>query len=533
MNLTRKWIIGLLLGLFTASSTATGYQPVPTTCDGPPKLPVGTMPGTCLGLVADASIGAAFVKPRKALEIPQHRQILVTDMGGWNPHRGILWLLEFADDRYSQLLTARKLATGLNLPHDIKLGPDGLIYLGEAHRITRFRVRDDEIADQETAVESLPYSAGDHLHPLTSFVFLPNGDLLVNAGSKTDDCKLSADKQACEEATSVGLRHYRYIPEGNRWESAFSMYATGLRNSMALVVHPSGTILQGENSADFHDPEEPYEEINVIQAGGFYGWPFCFNRTLSAKEVAAGCTRPDYIQPYSLMPPHVAPLDMIYYSADLLPKLKGHLLVSWHGYRVVGNRVVSYPTSPEGLPLLQPSVTFNRDPIPPAQKFTSHAMAPRGGSHADAQHTEVIGQWNQVENLRPEGAPVGLLQLQDGALLIVDDKNRAVLRLSRGEPYMAMENIQAAAAHAIPRVNDVQLAEEPRRVLLTHCAGCHQELQHTPGTLLSPEGRWLQMADGVTLLEHKLTSESGFMPPTGRLDKRDITTILSALSQSD
>lgn len=532
MELTHKWIIGLLFGFFTASSAATAYQPLPTSCDGPPKLPVGTMPGTCLGLVADASTGAAFIKPRKALEIPGHR-LLVTDMGGWNPHKGILWLLEFADARYSRLLTARKLATGLNLPHDIKFGPDRLIYLGEADHIIRFRLRDGEIADRETAIEALPFTAGDHLHPLTSFVFLPNGDLLVNAGSKTDDCNLGVDKHNCEEAESVGLRHYRFLPESNRWDGRFSLYASGLRNSMALVVHPSGTILQGENSTDFKEAEEPYEEINVIQPGGFYGWPFCFNRRLNVGQVAEGCARPDYIEPYSLMPPHVAPLDMIYYSGDLLPALKNHLLVSWHGYRVVGNRVVSYPTSPTGLPLLRPSVTFNRDPIPPAQSFSSHTMTPRGGSSADAQHVEVIGQWNQVENLRPEGAPVGLLQLQDGALLIVDDKNKSVLRLSRGEPYVATEHTQIAAERTDAQRNNVQFAGEPRQLLLTHCTGCHQELQHAPGALLNAKGGWLQQTDGITLLEQKLTSKSGFMPPTGRLDQRDIATILSALHTTD
>lgn len=182
---------------------------------------------------------------------------------------------------------------------------------------------------------------------------------------------------------------------------------------MALVVHSSGTILQGENSTDLEDAEEPHEEINVIRRGGFYGWPYCVNRKLDTGYTGEGCGRPNYVQPYSLMPPHVAPLDMTYYSGDLLPELKGSLMVSWRGYRVVGNRLVSYPTSREGLPLLSKHVTFNRDPIPPARDFTAHVMAPRGGSIADAQHIEIIGLWNKVDGLRPEGAPVGLLQLWD------------------------------------------------------------------------------------------------------------------------
>ncbi|MCK7597682.1 PQQ-dependent sugar dehydrogenase [Microbulbifer sp. CAU 1566] len=518
----------LALPLTAAAAFATGYQPLGQTCDGLPKLPVGTMPGTCLGLLAGTDSGDAFIKPRKALELPEGNRILVTDMGGWGGGKGILWLLEYKEGGYTQRTHTRKLITGMNLPHDIKLGPDGLIYVGEANQITRFQLQGDQVIQRETVIDGLPYTAGDHLHPLTSFVFLPGGDLLVNAGSKTDDCGLSSEQQTCSELNTTGLRRYRYQAELNQWADDFTLLATGLRNSMALVVHASGTVLQGENSTDFKDAEEPYEEINVIQPGGFYGWPYCFNRRLSVGKDSAHCDRPDYVEPYSLMPPHVAPLDMLYYDGDLLPTLKNQLLVSWHGYRVVGNRLVSYATSSDGLPQLTERVTFNRDPIAPAQVFTSHTMAPRGGSSADAQHQEVIGQWNKVDGLRPEGAPVGLLQLKDGSLLIVDDKNAALLRLSRGEAYTGVSQQQQ-----VTQIDGLHFDGATRQLLLNNCTGCHLELQGNPGELLNRVDGWLQKKNGATLLEQKLTSDSGFMPPTGKLNRRDIATILSSLNKDD
>ncbi|MFC6632449.1 PQQ-dependent sugar dehydrogenase [Microbulbifer taiwanensis] len=524
MELSSKWIAGLLFGLY-ATASAANYQPLPDKfCDGLPGLPVGTMAGTCLGLVASADSGIGFRKPRKALEIAADNRILVTDMGGWGAGRGILWLLEFGDDRYSELRSVSKLATGLNLPHDIKLGPGGYIYLGEAHRITRFRLQGGRITAPQTVADGLPFAPGNHLHPLTSFVFLPNNDLLVNAGSKTDDCGRAAGRTRCDEIGSTGLRRYEYLPGEKRWKDTFELYASGLRNSMALAIHSSGTVLQGENSTDLKDAEEPYEEINVIRRGGFYGWPYCANRALDTGYIENGCDRPDYVEPYSLMPPHVAPLDMIYYSGDRLPGLRGQLLVSWHGYRVVGNRLVSYPTSGEGLPLLSEDVVFRRDPIPPATDFTDHTMAPRGGSAADAQHAEVIGRWNKVEGLRPEGAPVGLLQLRDGSLLIVDDKNRALLRLSRGEAY-ADEALSFASA----AVDGFDFGGEARHLLLDNCADCHRELHSNPGELLNRGSGWLQRKDGVTLLEQRLTSQSGFMPPMGKLEEQSIDLILGAL----
>lgn len=517
----------LLLGLHSAASFAS-YQPLADSCDGLPRLPVGTIAGTCLGLMADREHGASFIKPRKALELPAQNRILVTDMGGWGANRGILWLLEFAGEGYGELLSAKKIATGLNLPHDIKVGPGGYLYLGEADRIIRFRLQGDSIVERETVVAGLPFADGKHLHPLTSFVFLPNNDLLVNAGSRTDDCGLAKGRTSCDEIESTGLRLYGYHSDSQRWNDDYELYASGLRNSVALTIHSSGTILQGENGIDLKDAEEPYEELNVIRRGGFYGWPYCANRKLDTGYIPNGCGRGDYVEPYSLMPPHVAPLDMLYYSGDRLPALQDKLLVSWHGYRVVGNRLVAYPVSSDGLPLLSGQVSFNRDPIAPAREFTRHSFAPEGGSVADAQHMEVISHWNKVDGLRPEGAPVGMLQLRDGSLLIVDDKNKALLRLSRGETYTdAAQQSQAAA------IDGIHFSGPAQKLLLQNCSGCHQELNSSPGTLLNPQDGWLRTNEQTTLLEKKLTSDSGFMPPTGKLQASEIRVILGALQASN
>lgn len=90
MELRCQWITGLLFGLY-ATTSAANYQPLQEACDGPPKLPVGTMPGTCLGLVASAGSGTGFIKPRKALEIPGGNRLLVTDMGATPAGCAIPW----------------------------------------------------------------------------------------------------------------------------------------------------------------------------------------------------------------------------------------------------------------------------------------------------------------------------------------------------------------------------------------------------------------------------------------------------------
>ena len=530
-----------------------GYPPIDSSardCDGLAQLPIGSIPGTCLGLLADniqyKQKGVNFKKPRKALELPQTHQILVTDMGGWTAGRGILWLLEFESNRYRQLISASKVAEKLVLPHDIKLGIDGNIYLGEAHQITRFRIKDRRIIDREAVIAGLPYPDGKYLHPLTSFVFLKNNDLLINVGSKTDDCGLlkkanssnsaSINDTECAEIKDVGLRRYGFNAKNNRWDTEFDQYATGLRNSVALLVHSSGTILQGENSADLKDANEPYEEINLIEQGGYYGWPYCMNRDFSWNGKAHAfneslCNKKNYKAPYSLMPPHVAPLDMIYYTGTKLAMLTDQLLMSWHGYRVVGNRLVSYEVNSKGLPILtaSESVSFQRDPIAPQVEFTQHFFAPKGGSKLDAQHREVISHWNSVKGLRPEGAPVGLLQLADGSVLIVDDKNKALLRLSNGTSFEGNKLADSTLPYEAAKIIGFNFSGPRKTLMIDQCSACHNELKSDPGVLLNSNAGWLRLLNEKTLLQTKLTNEAGFMPPTGKLLPEQVQLILQGV----
>ncbi len=431
-----RYLIVLIFATLSTHSNAARYTTLNSSCDGLAKLPIGSLPGTCVGLLADKRKGASFRKPRKVVEIPGAYKLLVTDTGGWGKSRGSVWLLDFSKAKsFKGEFVASKILNHLMLPHEIKIGKDGKVYIGEAHQITRFELQNNQAVKRETVIQSLPFGAGEYRHLLTSFIFLKNNNLLVNAGSKTDHC-VDPVQPHCDDINEVGLRRYRYAADTDTWQQHYSLFATGLRNSMALVSHQSGTILQAENSTDINDADEPYDEINIIEQGGFYGWPYCLNKHYDQNKVENGCARKNYIEPHSLMPPHVAPLDMFYYQSDLLPMLKKKLIMSWHGYRVVGNRIVAYDVDEIGKLKLIAKPYFNRDPLGQSNTFKRYAFTPEGGSKADAQAIELVTHWNKVEGLRPEGAPVGLSQLSDGSILIVDDFNKSILRLAKGKAYI-------------------------------------------------------------------------------------------------
>jgi len=184
-------------------------------------------------------------------------------------------------------------------------------------------------------------------------------------------------------------------------------YASGLRNSMALAVHSdSGALLQGENSRDNihrrmpgveNDEDLPHDELNLIEEGGRYGWPYCYDDGKASPEYStADCSR--YRMPLLLIAAHAAPLGMTYYFGNLLPESRGALIVGYHGYRAKGHRIVVFETDRGGLP--------------------------------SGKSSELVAGWDAVDG-RPMGAPTDLKASADGALYVTEDRNGTVLRIAR------------------------------------------------------------------------------------------------------
>lgn len=523
---TQSLFCALSLYLLSCSLVNAGsYNTITDKCDGFEQLPVVTETGTCLGLVASRSANIPFKMPRTLVQTPDDK-LLVVDMGGWAPNKGQLLALDYLNPNAS----AKILLSKLNLPHKILQGPDGKIYLSEAHRIQRFSWVNGEIVGLEVVIDDLPF-APEYLHPLKNFTFDEQSNLLVNIGSSSDRCEKKVPLADCVNGKEASIRRYKLDKKTNKYSVEFEVLARGLRNSMALVVHPTGTILQAENSIDFPDADEPYEELNIIENNKFYGWPLCVNNNVSL--AGDGCAQTDYQQPWTLLPPHVAPLDMLYYSHTKLPSLRNKLLMSWHGYRIVGNRLVSYAVDAKGRPELQPNAIFWRAPTTPEGNYTQHAFAPKGGFASEqpsqqtiqqtrkiAQHREVISQWHEIPGLRPEGAPVGLTQARDGSIFIVDDRNAAILRLSTGASYQAKKVVapQLTAKSIVPPA-------AVSAIFQRHCTQCHNELAQQQNTLLTVDN-WLNKQNGKMLIAIKVFDDKTRpMPPDGNLTAAEKKTL--------
>ncbi len=410
------------------------YAPPTGTCDGFPRLEIGTVRGMCAGLVLGPTRGGAarqIVLPRSLVPLSDTRW-LVTDLGAWDKPAGAVWELTLRPGRPAE---AKRLISNLSVPHAMARGPDGRIYVGEMRRIFRF---DPDAADPaatiEVVVSGLPDNALHlHRHPLSKFVFAPDGALLVNVGALSDQCEGSRDTPAdsCQESESgeqpAGIRRYALISPG-RWSHEYTVHARGLRNSVALAVHASGTVVQAENSIDLESRWSPFEELNVIEPGKHYGWPYCMDMTADTPawrgSHAMDCQSAAHTRPRVLLPPHAAPLDLVWYEGAMFPALKARMLMSFHGHRSVGGRIVSFAVDARGVPTPDRSARFAYYPGGTRAYGAGPAVTP----------VALTPGWGRVPGKRPQGSPVGLAVADDGAIWATDDRAGLVIRFAQDNP---------------------------------------------------------------------------------------------------
>ena len=385
---------------FAEAQTAPrgGYAVGAETCgEAPfafPRLRIGLRNGYCAGLVAGAGDGLQF--PRSIVQIPGHNLFVVADMGGWSPVEG-------------PPAAARSVASA-GPPDQGPARPRRLsVRAGDRQRQAgstapprkrssgSIRSRPNPHAPSKPSCRGLPARdirlpdgtrIGESAHLMKAFLFDAAGRLYVNVGAPTDACVAkgtTAKGCAAGEGPAPLAAIWAFTPPPGGVFPALKpgdanppmqIFARGLRNSMALAVHPrfpadGFAFLQAENARDLPDPTSPNEELNAIEQGRHYGWPYCYDLATASPEFKAFlqaspaykdfCNNTAaYRQPHSLLPPHSAPLAMFYYRGSRFPELDGKLVVGLHGYRPTGSRVIFYDVDARGFPAVSPApVRYN------------------------------------------------------------------------------------------------------------------------------------------------------------------------------
>jgi glucose/arabinose dehydrogenase len=306
-------------------------------------------------------------------------------------------------------------ARGLSGPYGIAFYPPGpeprWVYIGEVNRVVRFPYLPGGMkADgpAEVIVPRITNTSGGHI--TRDVAFSPDGKrMYVAVGSasnvaegmegKPDGSALGAASGGEEKRADVLV----YTPEGKEER----IFAAGLRNCSGLSVHPSGDVWCAVNERDGLGDDLVPDYVTRVRDGAFYGWPWRYigdhvdpRHAGKRPDLAGKVTVPDV-----LLQPHSAPLGLTFYEGAMFPaEYRGSAFVALHGSWNRSKRT--------GYKVVRIAV---RDGVP-ANEYVDFLT----GFVADNAHV-----W---------GRPVGLAVARDGALLLSEDANGTVWRISyRGE----------------------------------------------------------------------------------------------------
>ena len=141
------------------------------------------------------------------------------------------------------------------------------------------------------------------------------------------------------------------------------------------------------------------------------------------------CGSSAHTKPVRLLPPHSAPLSMLYYDGAMFPQLREKLLNSLHGYRPAGSRIAAFSVDRRGIPLAVRNVHYRIYAGPNGDETTS---LPYAGPASEP--LLLTPGWNNVDGVHPRGAPVGLTVAEDGAIWVAENTNATILRIAPDRP---------------------------------------------------------------------------------------------------
>jgi len=156
-----------------------------------------------------------------------------------------------------------------------------------------------------------------------AMIFGPDGYLYMAVGGANDDVAQRGDSHF---GKVLRFRDDGSVPADNpfvgRADFKPEIYSIGHRNMLGFAVHPTtGAVWQNENGPFGGD------EVNILKAGGNYGWPFVsYGRQYSGARINER-TRPGLEEPELFWVPSIAISGMTFYTGSRFPRWTNNLFV--------------------------------------------------------------------------------------------------------------------------------------------------------------------------------------------------------------
>lgn len=280
------------------------------------------------------------------------------------------------------------IASGLYRPNGIALH-NGTLYIAELSQISKIDNIEDNLDNPPKPTVIYSDLPKDEAHGWKFLTVGPDNKLYFNVGAPCNICM--------PPPTHAQIRRI------NLDGSGMEVVARGIRQIVGMDWNPVNQQLYfTENSRDWLSEDVPEDKLNRLANPGKdnFGYPYCHQGNIADPEFGWGHSCEEFTKPVTLMGPHAAVLGMRFYTGDAFPaKYKNAIFIarhgSWNRSRKVGGDVVVVYLNPDGtFKSMEPFIT------------------------------------GFIENNNYLGRPVDVLFAKDGSMLISDDYNGAVYRVT-------------------------------------------------------------------------------------------------------
>ncbi len=280
------------------------------------------------------------------------------------------------------------LLQGLTQPSGLAIR-DGALYVSAINRMLRVDNVEQNLSNPQpvdlTAAFNLPEAPH---HGWTHIAFGPDGRLYVPRGVPCNICETDGERYALIQS---------FNPDG----SDRRIEARGVRNSVGFDFHPrTGQLWFSNHGRDWAGNDNPSDTLHVnLRRGEHHGFPWCAGGWQDPAVSGRLCS--EFPPPALLLGPHVAPIGTHFYTGTAFPERYRNALFianrgSWNRERMSGYEVVVVREAEGGRLVQEPFLTGFRDDA--AQRF--------------------------------RGRPAGVLTMPDGSLLVSDEQNGAIFRIT-------------------------------------------------------------------------------------------------------
>jgi len=285
---------------------------------------------------------------------------------------------------------AHVILEGLTNAHSLAF-KDGYLYIATTPAVMRVRWANGRPDGEPAKVVDLPASTPS-VHVSRSIAFGKDGRLYVAIGSSCNVCVEPDPRRTTIQA---------FDADGSNGQ----LFARGMHNAIGFDWDPqTGRMWAGDTGQDGLGDEAPPEEINLIEPGKHYGFPFFIGRSVAnhvaeLKDAHADVTPAAAVPPALELPAHVTPMDLRFYTGTQFPaSYRNALFLALHGSSTIPRKV--------GYKVVR---VVMKDGRPTAIE-------------------DFITGWLKDDVV--SGRPAGLMTGADGALYVSDDNKGFIYRIT-------------------------------------------------------------------------------------------------------